>query len=309
MRFAVLSLLIVMGAGGGILPFFEPRAAHAQDYAAAGQHFAAAQDAFAQGQYKRAAEEYQASYDIAKDPALLFNIGESWQRAGDGPKALAAYRAYLKEQPAAPDRATVDKRVAELEAALQAAPVAKTAPSEPAQTDAQKTDAQKTDAQKTEPPKTEPTEPPKTEPTEPDKTRPPGPEPAPAKNGLRTGAWISIAAAVALATAGAILGLGAQNRADELMRRTTILINNQPPVYDDNQRDSYETLTSEGKAYNTASIALVSVAGAAVLTGTALFIADWLKRPKSEKSRWAERARPNISIGPGQATVSIGGSY
>ena len=63
------------------------------------------EEAFAQAQYPRAAEQYQAAYNITKDPALLFNIGESWQRAGDGGKALAAYRLYLKEQPGASHQA------------------------------------------------------------------------------------------------------------------------------------------------------------------------------------------------------------
>ena len=99
----------------------------AQDYAAAGRHFAAAQDAFAQGNYKEAAQQYQASYDITQDPALLFNIGESWQRAGDLGRARDSYQAYLKAQPSAADRAEVEQRLKAIEAAAPPAP-AVTAP-------------------------------------------------------------------------------------------------------------------------------------------------------------------------------------
>ncbi len=60
-----------------------PKVAQAQDYAAAGQHFDAAQEAFQRGDFKRAAAEYQAAYAITKDPALLFSIGESFQRAAE----------------------------------------------------------------------------------------------------------------------------------------------------------------------------------------------------------------------------------
>jgi hypothetical protein len=126
---------------------------------------------------------------------------------------------------------------------------------------------------------------------------------------LRTAAWVSVAAAVALATAGAILGLGAQNRADELQRRTTVLVNNQPPVYDDNQRQAYESLISEGNAYNTAAIALLSVAGAAAVTSTALFIADWVKRPKSERYRLASSPRPSMVLSGEGVRLFLGGSF
>ncbi len=105
------------------------------------------------------------------------------------------------------------------------------------------------------------------------------------------------------------MGLGAQNRADEIQRRTTILTNGQPPIYDDNQRDAYETLMSEGNAYNSAAIALLSLAGAATVTGAALFIAEWVKRPKSDKSRLSAAPLPALAIGGGTAVLSIGGSF
>ncbi|HRI18960.1 MAG TPA: hypothetical protein PL196_10590, partial [Burkholderiaceae bacterium] len=101
--------------GGGGLGL---RAAYGQDFAAAGQHFASAQDAFAQGQFELAAKEFQIAYDITRDPAMLLNIGESWQRAGNGKKALEGYRAYLAAQPQAPDRAEVEGRIQAIESAL-----------------------------------------------------------------------------------------------------------------------------------------------------------------------------------------------
>src|SRR5579883_1728847 len=87
-----------------------PGRAGAQDYAAAGRAFEEAQDAYGKGKYAEAAQKYQAAYDITKDAALLVNIGESWQRAGGGGKAVVAYRAYLQAQPAAGDRAEIEKR-------------------------------------------------------------------------------------------------------------------------------------------------------------------------------------------------------
>src|SRR5262249_9726401 len=49
------------------------------------------------------------------DPVLLYNIGEAWQKAGEGKKAVAAYKAYLKAQPKAQDRADVQKRIKMIE--------------------------------------------------------------------------------------------------------------------------------------------------------------------------------------------------
>lgn len=329
----------------GALPPLEGVAC-AQDFAAAGAHFEAAQQAFSAGKFKLAADEFQAAYSITKDPALLFNIGESWQRAGEAKKALDSYRSYLKEQPSATDRAEVESRIQALEAALAPpasptpsptaapttqAPAAGTPPAGPAaQSPGTATAAPTSSAPNPAAPAPAPTAgspsapapgpgeqapaaatltPPPAK-TEPPAAAAPTPQitpPEPKASKLRTAAWVSVASAVAVATAGAIVGLGAQNRADELRRRTTLLVGDQPPVYDDSQRDAYETLQSDGRAYSTASIALLSVAGAAAVTGGVLFIADYLQGKKSPE------AKPKVALVPvlgiGQALLVAGGSF
>ena len=341
--------------------------ARAQDYAAAGAHFDAGQQAFAAGRYKVAADEFQAAYDITKDPALLFNIGESQQRAGDAKKALAAYRAYVKEQPGAPDRAEVEARIKALEEALAPPPApgpSAAAPSAPSGQPTSPPTAPNGPPTAPDGPPTAPngvttapngvatapngvatapngvatapngvatpqnvvTTPPNGVTTPPKNGAAPAPEgagtaapatpaapavqitpPEPRPSGLRTAAWISVAGAVAVVTAGAIVGLGAQNRADELRRRTTLLVGDQPPVYDDNQRDAYETLQRDGRAYSTASIALLSIAGVAAVTGGALFIADYVQGKKQR----AEKARVAVVpvFGTGQAMLTAGGRF
>lgn len=89
--------------------------AYAQDYEAAGQHFASAQEAYDKGDFAKAAAEYQKAYDIAKDPVILFSIGECYDKAGKIDLAVKNYHAYLAQSPAASDRAQVERRVAELE--------------------------------------------------------------------------------------------------------------------------------------------------------------------------------------------------
>ena len=46
---------------------------------------------------------------------------------------------------------------------------------------------------------------------------------------------------------GAVIGLGAQSRADELRRRTTLVVGDQPFTYSDSERDAYTSLMSEAR--------------------------------------------------------------
>jgi tetratricopeptide (TPR) repeat protein len=301
------------------------RSAAAQDFAAAGQHFASAQDAFAQGKYELAAKEFQAAYDITKDPSMLVNIGESWQRAGDGKKAMEGYRAYLAAQPQAPDRGEIEGRIKAIETALSApTPGDKPGPTPETPAGAEKSPpgpATPEPASQLTPGNAKPgpaPEPAKTEPPKP--TAPPPASDAAAKadasskptvtppegrvSTLRKAGWITVAVAVALATSGAIVGLGAQDRADELRRRTTILVGNQPPVYDAGQAEAYTSLQSEGNTYNQAGIALLSAAGAVAVTAGILFIADYVRRPPADtkpKGSWA--LLPTLVPGSGRSVT------
>ena len=79
------------------------------------------------GAYEEAAGHYEEAYRLVQDPALLFNVGQSWRRAGRPDKALTAYRSYLRTAPEeAPNRGLVARWVRELE---QPAPA--TRPAEP----------------------------------------------------------------------------------------------------------------------------------------------------------------------------------
>jgi hypothetical protein len=51
---------------------------------------------------------------ILRDPALLFNRGECHRKLGDNDAALEDYRQFLSDLPKAPNRAAVEKRIAEL---------------------------------------------------------------------------------------------------------------------------------------------------------------------------------------------------
>lgn len=126
------------------------------------------------------------------------------------------------------------------------------------------------------------------------------PEPPPSK--LRTAGWVSVASAVALITGGAVVGLGAQSRADEIRRRTTLVSGDQPLVYTESEREAYTTLQSEGKSYNTAAISLFAVGGVAAATAITLFVVDFVRKPKSEP---AKQVLLLPSLSPGSVGLSV----
>jgi hypothetical protein len=100
---------------------------------------------------------------------------------------------------------------------------------------------------------------------------------------MRITAWIGVAVTVAVLTAGAIFGLAAQSRADEITRRETFIDQNgQPSVFDAQAQADYKNLKDEGNLYNGLAIGFFSVAGAAAIATTVLFIVDW-RRPKAHR--------------------------
>jgi len=64
---------------------------------------------------KLAIPEYTKALRLLKDPTLLFNRAECYRRTGDAAKAVADYRKFLLELPAAPNRAQVESQIAALD--------------------------------------------------------------------------------------------------------------------------------------------------------------------------------------------------
>ncbi|HEX9100988.1 MAG TPA: hypothetical protein VF997_02225 [Polyangia bacterium] len=318
--------------------------AWAQDFEAAGRHFSAAQEAFGAKHFKTAAGEFEAAYAITKDPVLLYNVGESYEKSGDGHKAVASYKAYLKEQPTAQDRAEVQKRIKSIEAkgyklASQSAPgdnppstATTTAPTPPPPTvPATPPPSTPTPPATTTaplPPREQPTTPPPT--TMPStapattQTAPPAPmtpppttsEPAPTTapppatppppaattepaaaapqpglldegptSKLRVAAWIGVAATLAVLTAGAIFGLSAESRADEINRRLSFVdMNNQPHKFDQSAQSDLQSLKDDGNLYNGLAIGFYSVAAVSAVATVTMFVVD-AKRGKPAKER------------------------
>ena len=321
--------------------------AAAPDLDAAGRHFTLAQDCFAKKLYKSAATEFEAAYGISKDPLLLYNIGEAWQKAGDGKKAVASYKAYLKAQPQAQDKADVALRVKtitakkfkvdnqsapgddpakvipEAQAAMAAAAAKPVEPVKPPAEEAkpalmglpeEPAPKEKT-AEKTAE-KTPPLEKIAEKAPEPAVVAAPKKEPekekvllddAPASK-LKIGAWIGVAATVAVLTTGAILGLAAQSRADEISRRFNFVDSNgQPRVFDMSQQTEYQNLKNEGNLYNGLAIGFFAGAGALAIATAVMFGIDYKHQKEGAAKKTAFRLAPHF--GPQGAGLSAGGSF
>src|SRR6185436_1763811 len=98
--------------------FAEPVGAEAK--AKAREHYRRATVAYNLGNYDEAATQYEASYRLVQDSALLYNIGQAYRLAGRQEKALAAYKGFLRTAaPDDPHRTAVEARVIELERALR----------------------------------------------------------------------------------------------------------------------------------------------------------------------------------------------
>jgi tetratricopeptide (TPR) repeat protein len=93
----------------------EPPPPTEQARAVAREHYEKAVNHFNAGEYVAAAAEFLAVHEAVPQPALLYNAAQAYRLGGDGEKALAHYRQFLKEAPQAKQRADVERRIKELE--------------------------------------------------------------------------------------------------------------------------------------------------------------------------------------------------
>jgi tetratricopeptide (TPR) repeat protein len=99
----------------------QPAVARVPPEAEAKAHYGRGTSYYNLGRYSEALAEYEAAYLAVQDPPFLFNIAQCQRKMGKDEEALAAYRSYLRVAPNAPNRAEVQKRIAELEREARAA--------------------------------------------------------------------------------------------------------------------------------------------------------------------------------------------
>lgn len=81
----------------------------------AARHFEEGTRLYAAGSYREAIDEFEAANAIAPAPANLFNLARCYERLAELRMALEHFERYLSD-PDAPDRALVERRVADLRA-------------------------------------------------------------------------------------------------------------------------------------------------------------------------------------------------
>jgi tetratricopeptide (TPR) repeat protein len=93
--------------------------AHADDVTQAKAKFQAAATAYREARYKEAIDLFIAANKLDPHPELIFNTGQAYEKLGDVPNALRAYREYLRIAPDVADRATVEESIKNLEQRLR----------------------------------------------------------------------------------------------------------------------------------------------------------------------------------------------
>lgn len=109
---AALGLAIALGSA--------PAAAQGEGDERARVLFQAGTVYYQNGEYERALEQFEAAYELAPRPILLYNIGLARERSGDPEGALTAFRAFLETGVEIPDvpRDSLERRVSALEARI-----------------------------------------------------------------------------------------------------------------------------------------------------------------------------------------------
>jgi tetratricopeptide (TPR) repeat protein len=77
--------------------------------------------------YSEAIAEYEAIYLISADPVMLYNIAQSYRNADQPETASQFYKNYLRNAPAAPNRADVEKKIVEMDRLVEERKAAKPA--------------------------------------------------------------------------------------------------------------------------------------------------------------------------------------
>jgi tetratricopeptide (TPR) repeat protein len=87
--------------------------------ARAKEAFAAGQQLYKAGRYAEAVARFEAAYAAKPHPSIFFNIAKSWEQLDEVAKALRAFKDYLRADPDAQDKQSVEDSIANLERKLR----------------------------------------------------------------------------------------------------------------------------------------------------------------------------------------------
>jgi tetratricopeptide (TPR) repeat protein len=104
--------VLVLGLGARVVVAAAPTQA---DVDLAKAHYKTGELNYERGNFTDAAKEFEEAYRLTGRAELLYNMGKSYDGAGDMRGALAAYRRFLAAVRTSPDRPFCERRVSELE--------------------------------------------------------------------------------------------------------------------------------------------------------------------------------------------------
>jgi tetratricopeptide (TPR) repeat protein len=282
-----------------VIVLLASRSAQAQpDYKKAAEHYNDAEKAMESSQFELAAREYGIAYEITKDPVLFYKIASANDKAGDCAAALIYYRRYLKE--ANPDESfkklTEDRitHCADATAGTGSIDTGGTGDTGTGDTGTGDTGTGVTGTGDTGDTGTGDTG------TGDTGTGDTGTgDTGTGDTGIgddggggefgsggpsfidekpswkKSAAWIAVGATVALATAGAVLGLSASSREQDVQNLIDFRnAEGLPASYEGNTRDRYEQLADEGESFNTYSKVAFVAAGVAAACAVTFFVLD-----------------------------------
>ena len=111
-----LGCLLLMAASGPA--FSAPKSREITSVDSIRRFMEKGQGLFVAGQYVKAAEVFEAGYELHPYSAFLFNAGVAYEKAERLDDALVRFKKYSEVDPNAPDRAEVQKRIAKIEQAI-----------------------------------------------------------------------------------------------------------------------------------------------------------------------------------------------
>jgi iron complex outermembrane receptor protein len=109
-RFAFLALALLMAPLARAQT--DDRAAQAK------QHYEAGMARFQLEEWDAAIEEWQAGFRIKPVPQFLYNIAQAYRLSKRWEKSLSFYQKYLRMDPKAPNKAEVERHIAQLNKAI-----------------------------------------------------------------------------------------------------------------------------------------------------------------------------------------------
>jgi len=80
-------------------------------------------------EFPEALQDFKEAYRLFPDPVFLFNVAQCERQLGNLDEAIKFYRSYLRNKPKAPNRQEVERRIDEMQAAIDAKKVASGKPS------------------------------------------------------------------------------------------------------------------------------------------------------------------------------------